>query len=264
MPYTADMDILVKGRAALVTGGSQGIGREVAKLLARDGANVAITYRSQRAKAEAVVAELAADGADAVALEMDLAAPSSIEAAVGAVIARWGAIDILVNNAVDWGTTMPSTAPAFEALPVADWQRAIQANLAGAFVALQAVVPAMRARGFGRIVNLSSGVALDGVVGGSAYAAAKSGLHGLTRVLARELGPAGILVNVVVPGLTETDRVRDSASFTPEVRERRGKAYPIGRLLGPEEVAPTIAFLASGLNTAVTGEIVRASGGRPM
>lgn len=255
------MDLQVKGRIALVTGGSQGIGREVALILAREGAKVAITYRTERAKADALVAEL---GADAMALEMDLASADSIRAAASAVIARWGGIDILVNNAVDWGAFMPSEAPRFEDIPVADWQRSIRANLEGVWFALQAVVPSMRARGFGRIVNLSSGVALDGVVGGSPYASAKAGLHGLTNVLARELGPAGILVNVVVPGLTETDRVKDSPRFTPEVREKRGKAYPIGRLLGPEEVAPTIAFLASGLNTAVTGEIVRASGGRPM
>jgi 3-oxoacyl-[acyl-carrier protein] reductase len=264
MRYDLVMDQKVKGRAALVTGGSQGIGREVAKLLARDGAAVAITYRSQRAKADAVVAELKSEGADAFAVEMDLASPSSIQAAIEAVVARWGAVDILVNNAVDWGTTMPTAAPAFEAFPVAEWQRSIRSNLEGTFFALQAAVPSMRARGFGRIVNISSGVALDGVVGGSPYAAAKAGLHGVTQVLARELGPAGILVNVVVPGLTETERVTDALQLTPEVRERRGKAYPIGRLLGPEEVAPTIAFLASGLNTAVTGEIVRASGGRPM
>lgn len=253
------MDLRVKDKVALVTGGSQGIGREVAKLLAADGAKVAITYKSQRELAEAVALEVGG-----IALEMDLGSADSIRGVVKAVIDRFGGVDILVNNAVHWGERMPTQAPKFEDFPFEEFHRTIASNLEGAIIALQAVVPSMRARGFGRIVNISSGVALDGVVGGSPYASAKSGLHGLTNVLARELGPAGILANVVVPGLTVTDRVKGSAQFTPEVRERRGKAYPIGRLLGPEEVAPTIAFLASGLNTAVTGEIVRASGGRPM
>ncbi|WP_433931576.1 SDR family NAD(P)-dependent oxidoreductase [Sorangium cellulosum] len=256
------MELGLKKRAALVTGGSQGIGKEVALQLAAEGARVALTYRSEREKAREVVQEIERRGGEALALELDLGSLESVKAAVAAVLARFGQLDVLVNNAVRWSERLPWEAQRFEDIPLEEWQGTIHDNVDGAFAAIQAAVPSMRARGWGRIVNLSSGAALDGVVGSGPYAAAKSALHGLTAVLARELGPHGILANVVVPGLTLTDNV--SARISPEFAERRGKAYPVGRLLRAEEVAPTIVFLCSAANTAVTGEIVRASGGRPM
>ncbi|WP_437764554.1 SDR family oxidoreductase [Sorangium sp. So ce281] len=256
------MELGLEKRAALVTGGSQGIGKEVALQLAAEGARVALTYRSEREKAREVVREIEGRGGEAVALELDLGSVESVKAAVAATVARFGQIDVLVNNAVRWGERLPWEAPRFEDIPLAEWQGVIHDNIDGAFAAIQAAVPSMRARGWGRIVNVSSGVALDGVVGAGPYAAAKAALHGLTSVLARELGPHGILTNVVVPGLTLTDKV--SAQVSPELVAQRGKAYPVGRLLRPAEVAPTIVFLCSAANTAVTGEIVRASGGRPM
>jgi 3-oxoacyl-[acyl-carrier protein] reductase len=256
------MELGLEKRAALVTGGSQGIGKEVALQLAAEGARVALTYRSEREKAREVVREIEGRGGEAVALELDLGSVESVKAAVAATVARFGQIDVLVNNAVRWSERLPWEAPRFEDIPLAEWQGVIHDNIDGAFAAIQAAVPSMRARGWGRIVNVSSGVALDGVVGAGPYAAAKAALHGLTSVLARELGPHGILTNVVVPGFTLTDKV--SAHVSPELVAQRGKAYPVGRLLRPAEVAPTIVFLCSAANTAVTGEIVRASGGRPM
>ncbi|WP_437927911.1 SDR family oxidoreductase [Sorangium sp. So ce291] len=256
------MKLGLEKRAALVTGGSQGIGREVALQLAAEGARVALTYRSEREKAAEVVREIERQGGEALALELDLGSIESIKAAVAAALARFGQLDVLVNNAVRWSERLPWEAPRFEDIPLAEWQGTLHDNIDGAFAAIQAAVPSMRARGWGRIVNISSGVALDGVVGAGPYAAAKSALHGLTAVLARELGPHGILTNVVVPGLTVTDKM--SAVISPEVMAQRGKAYPVGRLLRAEEVAPTIVFLCSAANTAVTGEIIRASGGRPM
>jgi 3-oxoacyl-[acyl-carrier protein] reductase len=119
----------------------------------------------------------------------------------------------------------------------------------------------MRTQGWGRIVNVSSGVAEDGFPGLSSYGAAKASLHGLTRTLCKELGPAGILINVVMPGPTLTERM--SARLEPAVKQQRAQASPIRRLLPPEEVVPTIVFLSSAANTAVTGEMIRASGGRP-
>ncbi|WP_437895287.1 SDR family NAD(P)-dependent oxidoreductase [Sorangium sp. So ce124] len=256
------MDLGLEKRAALVTGGSQGIGKEVALQLAAEGARVALTYRSEREKAREVVQEIERRGGEALALELDLGSVESAKGAVAATLARFGQIDVLVNNAVRWSERLPWEAPRFEDIPLAEWQGVIHDNIDGAFAAIQAAVPSMRARGWGRIVNISSGVALDGVVGAGPYAAAKAALHGLTSVLARELGPHGILTNVVAPGLTLTDKV--SAHVSPEFVAQRGKAYPVGRLLRPEEVARTIVFLCSAANTAVTGEIVRASGGRPM
>ncbi|WP_437794322.1 SDR family NAD(P)-dependent oxidoreductase [Sorangium sp. So ce693] len=256
------MDLGLEKRAALVTGGSQGIGKEVALQLAAEGARVALTYRSEREKAREVVQEIERRGGEALALELDLGSVESAKGAVAATLARFGQIDVLVNNAVRWSERLPWEAPRFEDIPLAEWQGVIHDNIDGAFAAIQAAVPSMRARGWGRIVNISSGVALDGVVGAGPYAAAKAALHGLTSVLARELGPHGILANVVAPGFTLTDKV--SAHVSPEFVAQRGKAYPVGRLLRPEEVASTIVFLCSAANTAVTGEIVRASGGRPM
>lgn len=256
------MQLGLEQRAALVTGGSQGIGEAVAVQLAAEGARVALTYRSERDRAEAVVREITGRGGQAIALPLDLGDLGSIRDAVAATPAQFGRLDILVNNAVRWSERLPWDAPRFEDIPLAEWQGMIHDNLDGCFAAIQAAVPAMRAGGWGRIVNVSSGVALDGVVGAGPYAAAKAGLHGLTSVLARELGPLGILSNVVVPGFTLTEKMR--AVVSPEILAQRGKAYPVGRLLAPEEVAPTIVFLCSAANTAVTGEVVRASGGRPM
>jgi NAD(P)-dependent dehydrogenase (short-subunit alcohol dehydrogenase family) len=253
------MDLQLKGRVALVTGGSQGIGEHVVRMLAAEGCKVAFTYRQGRERADKIVADL---GADVICLPLDLQDLATVDAVADAVLARWGSIDILVNNAVKWADRMPGQAPRFEDLDRKDWLADIHANVDAAYLFAQRAVPSMRKSGWGRIVNLSSGVALDGVPGASPYATAKAGVIGLSNVLARELGPAGILCNVVVPGLTLTDRI--ASHITPEMKAQRGKAYPVGRLLTADEVAPTIVFLVSGLNTAVTGETIRASGGRPM
>jgi len=253
------MDLGLKERVALVTGSSRGIGRAVVRLFAREGARVAITYHSDRPRADAVADEIRDAGGDALVVPLDLAAPESIHAAVAAVLERWGRADILVNNAVAWGTRLPWEVTAFERLPAEEWRPLVHANIDGAVAAIQAVLPSMRARGWGRIVNVSSGIAVDGMAGAGPYAAAKAALHGLTRTLAKELGPAGILANVVMPGLTLTER---AVELIPAARrEQAAQASPIRRLLRPDEVAPTIVFLCSAVNSAITGEIVRASGG---
>jgi NAD(P)-dependent dehydrogenase (short-subunit alcohol dehydrogenase family) len=122
----------------------------------------------------------------------------------------WGRIDVLVNNAVHWGSRLPWAAPLFQELPAAEWQAPLRANTGGPYAAIQAVLPSMRARRWGRIVNVSSGVAVDGVPGTGPYGAARATMHGLTRTLAKELGPVGILVNVVMPGVTLTERMADA------------------------------------------------------
>lgn len=253
------MDLNVDGRVALVTGGSQGIGAATAVLLGRDGASVAITYRQQRAKAEAIVAQIEQAGGHGLAVPMDLASDQSIKHAAEATLERWGHIDILVNNAVYWGDRQPWKASPFEQEPPEQWRTYLRLNAEGPYAAIQAVVPSMRERQWGRIVNISSGIAVDGLPGSAPYGAAKAALHGLTRTLAKELGPAGILVNVVMPGPTLTERM--VARLPAAAREQREQASPIRRLLDPGEVAPAIAFLCSAINTAVTGEIIRASGG---
>ena len=246
------MNLHITNRVALVTGGSQGIGRAIAEQLAGDGARVVLTYHSEKERADAVAAKI---GGRAVRLSLD--DPQSSIDAVKATIAAFGSIDILVNNAVMWGRPGVNV----EDMPLDEWQRVLRGNVEGAYAAIQAALPSMRAQKWGRIANVSSGVALDGVTGQGPYGAAKSALHGLTAIVSREAGADNVLANVVVPGITITERM--AKHVTPELQAARAAGYPIKRLLAPDEVAPTVVFLCSGANTAVTGEIVRASGGRP-
>jgi 3-oxoacyl-[acyl-carrier protein] reductase len=253
------MDLGLKQRVAIITGSSRGIGRAAALLLGAEGARVVVTYCQQRDLAERVVSEIERGGGEALATPFDLCSIDSIHSVARTAVERWGRIDILVNNAVRWGDRLPMEMPPFENVPSDEWRAFFRANAEGPYAAIQAVLPSMRTRGWGRIVNISSGIAVDGLPGSGPYAAAKAALHGLTRTLARELGPAGILVNVVMPGATLTERM--VAILPATLREQMGAASPIRRLLPPEEVVPTIAFLCSSVNTAVTGEIIRASGG---
>jgi NAD(P)-dependent dehydrogenase (short-subunit alcohol dehydrogenase family) len=253
------MDLGLKDRVVLVTGSSRGIGRATAILFGQEQARVAITYVRERVKAEAVVGEIRWNGSEAYALKLDLTSMKSIKSAVAAVVRRWGRVDVLVNNAVQWGTRPPWKAPLFEQWPPDEWKASLRANTEGPYAAIQAVLPSMRKQKWGRIINISSGVAVDGLPGSGPYAAAKAALHGLARTLAKELGPAGILVNVVMPGLTLTER--NATQISEAAKAQMAKASPIRRLLPPEEVVPTIVFLCSAMNTAVTGEIIRASGG---
>lgn len=247
------MDLQFENRVALVTGGSRGIGRAIALLLAREGARVALTYRSRADDAAEVVAEA---GDRAMAVSLDLADETSIRAAVAAVLEQWGRVDLLVGNALDTaGLTLWPPTP-FEEQPAAAFLRA---NLDGPFAVAQAVVPAMRAQGFGRIVLISGTSGADGLPYAAVLSAAKAALHGLTRSLAKELGRDGVLVNAVLPGTTLTEHIAELLPAT--ARAAREEASPIGRLLGPEEIAPAVAFLGSPVNTGVTGELLRVSGG---
>jgi 3-oxoacyl-[acyl-carrier protein] reductase len=253
------MDLGLSKRVAIVTGSSQGIGRATALALGREGARVAITYKEHPEKAAEVAQAIAHMGGEALTVGLDLGSAESIHQATRSVLERWGNIDILVNNAVQWGTRPPWNAPLFEEVPIEEWTRLYRTNSEGAYLAIQNVLPAMRRQAWGRIVNISSGIAVDGFAGSGPYAAAKAALHGLTRTLCKELGPAGILVNVVMPGLTLTER--NAARLPAELRAQVEQNSPIRRVLPPEEVAPMIVFLCSAANTAVTGEIIRASGG---
>jgi 3-oxoacyl-[acyl-carrier protein] reductase len=247
------MDLQLENRVALVTGGSRGIGRAVALLLAREGARVALTYRSRADDAASVVAGA---GDRAMAVPLDLSDETSIRAAVTAVLDRWGRVDLLVGNALDTaGLTLWPPTP-FEEQPAAAFFRA---NLDGPFTVAQAVVPAMRAQGFGRIVFISGTSGVDGLPYAAVLSSAKAALHGLTRSLAKELGRDGVLVNAVLPGTTLTEHIMEL--LPAPARAAREQASPIGRLLGPEEIAPAVAFLGSPVNTGVTGELVRVSGG---
>jgi len=251
------MDLGLKDRVALVTGSSRGIGRAAAEIFGREGARVVVTYHRQREQAEAVAALIRGGAGDALVTPLDISSDRSIRSAVEAAIARWGRIDILVNNALHAGDKSV-TRKLFEEVPSEEWRDLLRSNLEGAHVAIEAVLPSMRRQRWGRIVNVSSVVAADGYPGAATYGAAKAGLHGLTRSLAKELAPEGILVNVVMPGLTLTESVRQ---WMPEAVEQAAKVSPIRHVPTPEEVASVIVFLASAVNTTINGEVVRANGG---
>ncbi|MDP9457099.1 MAG: hypothetical protein CYG60_17720 [Actinobacteria bacterium] len=251
------MDTGLRGKVVFVTGGSSGIGRATAVAFGREGARVALSYRNDRAGAAETAGMVGEAGGEALTVRYDLADERSIRGAVREIVERWGAVDVLVNNAVRWPGRGGGTL--FEEVPPERWREDTRTLLEGAYLTIQAVVPLMRAAGWGRIVSVSTSLAEDGMAGGAPYTAAKAGLHGLTRTLAKELAPAGILANVVMPGLTLTERAR--RVIPGEVLDGEAARTPTGRLTTPEEVAALVVFLGSAANGHVNGENIRVSGG---
>ena len=247
----------IAGRLALVTGGSRGIGRTIAMSLGAAGARVYLTSRTLEA-AEAVAEEIRAAGGEAYGLALDLSQPEAA-ADVCRQLAKStrdaGGISLLVLNAgmTRDGLIMRMGLPA--------WQEVIDANLTGAFVVTKSLVPAMIRARFGRVVALSSVVARVGNAGQTNYCAAKAGLHGLVRALARELASRSITVNAVAPGFIETDMTRALPETT---RQQLLEQVPLGRLGTPEDVAGAVLFLLSDLAAYITGEVVDVNGGMAM
>jgi NAD(P)-dependent dehydrogenase (short-subunit alcohol dehydrogenase family) len=250
----ADMESALQDRVVVVTGGSSGIGRAAAIAFGRERARVAVTYRADAEGAADCAREIEACGGSACTAAFDLTAKDGAAELVKDVTARWRRIDVLVNCAggrdrnAPWGSKFEDTAESV-------WRVMIDADLVGPYRLLQAAVPAMRGGGWGRIVLVSSGAGEEGWQGAAPYATAKAGLVGLARSLAWELGPEGILVNVVAPGLTMTERIRQS--LPPEIAERFAARVPSRRLSEPEDLAALIVFLASAANRNVSGELVR-------
>jgi NAD(P)-dependent dehydrogenase (short-subunit alcohol dehydrogenase family) len=239
------------GRVALVTGAWRGIGRAIVRALLAEGARVAINVRDAERAGRAAREE----GPDAMPAPGDVAQGAQVAAMVAAVVERWGRLDVLVNNAAyATGTRLPD-------LTEEEWRRGLDVNVTGAFLCLKAALPTMREAGYGRVINIASTAGKTvSTLGGAHYTASKHALLGLTRAAARELGPLGITVNAVCPGLTDTELTHDTAG--PErVQQLVGTAVPIRRLGRPEEVADLVAYLASERSGYINGAALDINGG---
>jgi 3-oxoacyl-[acyl-carrier protein] reductase len=244
--------IALDGRTALVTGGSRGIGRAVAVMLARAGADVAIGYRSRRAEAEAVTQEIVALGRRAVAAGGDLADPATADRMAAEVAKAFGRLDIFVANAGVWP---PDDVP-LGSLPSHRWRATMAANLDAVFFSTRAALGLM-GRG-GRVVVVSSTAGQRGEAGHADYAATKGALIALTKSLAVECAP-DILVNCVAPGWVDTDM--SASAFRNDGKDRIAGTIPLRRIPSAEEIAGTIVFLCSDLASHVTGEVLNVNGG---
>jgi len=242
-------------RTAIVTGGGQGIGRAFARALAGAGHAVAIAER-HAGRAAAVAAEIEADGGTALAVETDVADEASVGAMAQATAERFGRIDVLVNNAAIFSTL---DMRPFDQIPVAEWEQVLRVNVTGPFLCARAVLPAMRRGGFGRIVNIASAAVTMGRPNYLHYIASKSALVGMSRSMARELGPDGITVNAIAPGATFTEVERKTVS--PEQRIRIVAQQCIPRPQGPDDLLGALLFLVSDDAGFVTGQTLTVDGG---
>jgi len=248
MAYSISLD----GKIALVTGGSQGIGEAISKRLGAAGAHVAVAARTEE-KARAVAEAIVESGGSAEAIRMDVAEPASVTSGVKALVEKHGKLDILVNNAgvTDDGLILRMGKDA--------WDRVLATDLTGVFLAAQEAAKVMvRKKVAGRIVNITSVVGLMGNAGQTNYAAAKAGVVGFTKALAREIGSRGITVNAVAPGYIATAM---TDVLGPEAKEALVRQIVLGRLGKPEDVADAVLYLASDLGAYVTGTCLNVSGG---
>lgn len=246
---------MLKGKSALVTGASRGIGRAIALELARQGANVAINYAGSEQKAQAVVEEVEQLGVKAFKIQADVADETSVKAMVKEVVTQFGSLDILVNNA---GVTRDNLLMRMKE---EEFDQVINTNLKGVFICTKAVTRQMMKQRAGRIINVASIVGVSGNPGQANYVAAKAGVIGLTKTSAKELATRNILVNAVAPGFIATD-------MTDELNEEQKAAIlgviPLEKLGSPEDVAKVVRFLASDDANYITGQTIHIDGGMVM
>ncbi len=249
------MRIDLSNKVALVTGASRGIGRAAALALAQSGARVVVNYRGQQAAADEVVAAIETGGGAASAVQADVAQSGDVERLLKATLDTYGRIDVLVNNA---GITRDNLLLRMKD---DEWDAVMATNLRGAYLLTKAVLrPMMKARG-GRIITISSVVGLTGNAGQANYAAAKAGLIGFTKSVAREMASRGITANAIAPGYIETDI---TSGLSDEIRSSVLANIPAGRLGQPDDVAGAVVFLASDAAAYVTGQTLAVDGGMTM
>jgi len=241
----------LEGKVAVVTGGSRGIGRAIARELSRAGASVAVVARSEESARETL--ELL-DG-PGVALACDVAEPGQCNDLAAAVVDQLGPIDVLVNNA---GITRDNILVR---LKDEDWEAVLETNLRGAFNTTRAMARGMMKRRSGRIINIASVVGLTGNRGQANYAASKAGLIGFTKSVAQELAARGVLANVVAPGFIETDMTAD---LPEEARDALFERIPLGRFGAPEDIAGAVRFLTGPAADYITGQVLVVDGGMVM
>jgi 3-oxoacyl-[acyl-carrier protein] reductase len=247
--------MLLEGKNALITGGSQGIGAAASLELAREGANICLTYRKHEAEAKEYAEEIMAMGRKALAVQCDISSFAEAEKVVKSAIAEFGRLDILVNNAgMNWdGVSWKMTEE--------QWDRVLEVNLKGYFNFTRHVAPFFKDQKYGRIINVTSINGLRGKFGQTNYSASKAGIIGYTKALAKELGAFDVTVNAVAPGLIETAMLKESDARDKIIDMAMGESA-LKRVGQPEDLAYLVTFLASDKARHITGEVIKVDGGQ--
>jgi NAD(P)-dependent dehydrogenase (short-subunit alcohol dehydrogenase family) len=256
-PYTTPKPdfVSLQGRVAIITGAGQGLGRAFAKAFAAAGAAAVIAEQNHE-RGEAVASEIVQSGGQALAIRTDVADPASLEHMMARVERAYGRADILINNAAIFSTL---EMRPFEQIPLAEWEQVLRVNVTGPFLCARAVLPAMRRAKAGRIINMASGAVTLGRPNYLHYITSKAALEGMTRSMARELGPDGITVNAILPGATFTEIERKTV--TPNQKAKIIGMQCIPRAEAPDDLVGTVLFLASDASAFLTGQSLTVDGG---